>query len=208
MKIDEILSSARVIPVLDVADPETVAPLAKALQAGGLRVAELTLRAEHALQDITVMKDAAAKLTIGMGTIRSIDDIDRSISAGADFLASPGASPSLLAAMAGAQIPALPGVATASEAMIAFEAGFRHMKFFPTEAAGGISYLQALAGPLPDIRFCPTGGVSAENAPAYLALPNVTCVGGSWIASREMVAKGDWEGIERAAARAASIGRR
>jgi len=137
--------------------------------------------------------------------VRRADDIARSMDAGAEFLVSPGASATLLDALASSHAPALPGVATASEAMTAADAGFDAMKFFPAEPAGGVPYLKALAGPLPSILFCPTGGISAEKAPDYLALANVACVGGSWIATRAMIRAGDWKAIEANARRAEAL---
>ena len=203
MRIDDILNAASVIPVLEVERVEDAAPLARALAAGGLTVVELTLRTPAAIGALGEMKRAAPSLVVGMGTIRSAGDVDKSLAAGADFLVSPGASAALLRAMAGA--PALPGVATASEAMTAQEAGYRAVKFFPAEPAGGAAYLKSLAGPLPDILFCPTGGIGPERAPAYFALPNVACVGGSWIATKAMIAAGDLAGIEKNAATAAAL---
>lgn len=203
MRIDDILAAASVIPVLEVERVEDAAPLARALAAGGLGVVELTLRTAAALDALGAMKCAAPALIVGMGTIRSSDDAARSLAAGADFLVSPGASVTLLRALAPA--PSLPGVATASEAMTAYEGGFRAMKFFPAEPAGGAAYLKSLAGPLPDIVFCPTGGITPELAATYFALPNVACVGGTWIATRAMIARGDWAGIEANAARAAAL---
>ncbi len=203
MRIDDIMAAASVIPVLEVERLEDAAPLARALAAGGLIVVELTLRTAAALAALGEMKRAAPALIVGMGTIRTIGDVERSLAAGADFLVSPGASVGLLAALRAA--PALPGVATASEAMTAAEAGFRAMKFFPAEPAGGAAYLKSLAGPLPDLRFCPTGGISAERAGDYFALPNVPCVGGTWIATRAMVAARDWAGVEANARKAAAL---
>jgi 2-dehydro-3-deoxyphosphogluconate aldolase / (4S)-4-hydroxy-2-oxoglutarate aldolase len=203
MRIDDILRAASVIPVLELDRIEDAAPLARALAAGGLKVVELTLRTAAALDALAEMKRAAPALIVGMGTIRTDEDIERSLAAGADFLVSPGASEALLRAMSVA--PALPGVATASEAMKAHEAGYRAMKFFPAEPAGGAAYLKSLAGPLPDLRFCPTGGIGPERVPDYFALANVPCVGGSWIATRAMIAAGDWAGIEANAARAAAL---
>lgn len=205
MKIGEILKAASVIPVLELDRPDDAAPLAMALANGGLTVVELTLRTAAALDGVSAMKRSAPSLVIGMGSIRTEKDIENSIRAGAEFLVSPGAGPQLLSAMARSGAPALPGVATASEAMGAAEAGFEAMKFFPAEPAGGIPYLKAISGPLPSIMFCPTGGISAEKAPDYLALPNVACVGGSWIATRAMIAAGDWKAIEANARRAAGI---
>ncbi len=205
MKIDDILKAARIIPVLEVQELANAAPLARALAAGGLRVVELTLRTACAIDAVKAMQDAAPDLIVGMGTVRSPGDVEASAKAGAAFLVSPGATPQLLAAMREAEAPGLPGVATASEAMTAFAAGFRAMKFFPAEPAGGIDYLKSLAGPLPDIFFCPTGGIGAEKAADYLALANVACVGGSWIATKEMIARGDWAAIEARAKSAAAI---
>ncbi len=203
MRIEEVMDAASVIPVLEVERLADAAPLAKALAAGGLRVVELTLRTTCALEAMAEMKRAAPSLLVGMGTIRSGADVERSLAAGADFLVSPGATPELLAAMRAG--PALPGVATASEAMAAADAGYRALKFFPAEPAGGIAYLISLAGPLPDIRFCPTGGIGADGAADYLRLENVACVGGSWVATKPMISAGDWNGVEQNARRATSL---
>lgn len=205
MKIHQILAKATVIPVLELDRLEDAAPLARALAAGGLQVIELTLRTEAALAAIAAMKSAAPSLVVGMGSIRNADDVVRSIDAGAEFLVSPGASPSLLEAFASSSTPALPGVATVSEAMAAREIGIMSMKLFPAEAAGGVAWLRAVSGPLPDIVFCPTGGVTPETAPHYLALANVACVGGSWIAPRVMIRAGDWSGVESNARSAACL---
>lgn len=207
MRIEDVLVAASVIPVLEIDHLASAAPLAEALAAGGLRVIELTLRTDCALEAIGVMQKAAPSLIIGMGTIRSADDVRQSRDAGAAFLVSPGATPALLAAMRDA--PALPGIATASEAMAAREAGFRALKFFPAEPAGGVAYLKSLAGPLPDLVFCPTGGIDAARAAEYFAAPNVACVGGSWIAPRRSIAEGDFAAItERARAAHALRGAR
>jgi 2-dehydro-3-deoxyphosphogluconate aldolase/(4S)-4-hydroxy-2-oxoglutarate aldolase len=203
MRIEEIMDAASVIPVLEVERLADAAPLANALAAGGLRVVELTLRTACALEAMAEMRRAAPSLLVGMGTIRTGADVDRSLAAGADFLVSPGATPELLAAMHAG--PALPGVATASEAMTAADAGYRALKFFPAEPAGGIAYLKSLAGPLPGIRFCPTGGIGADRAADYLKLPNVACIGGSWIATKPMISAGDWCVIEKNARLAAAL---
>ena len=207
MQIDNVLAQANVIPVLEVADLKSAQPLAKALAAGGLKVIELTLRTECALDALSAMKDVAPGLIVGMGTVRTEDDVKKSTDAGADFLVSPGAGSALLTALAASGAPSLPGVATASEAMTAYDAGFKAMKFFPAEPAGGIAYLKSLAGPLPGIVFCPTGGIGADKAAEYLALPNVACVGGSWIASKQMIAAGDWTAVEHNAKRASALKR-
>lgn len=208
MKIEDILAAATVIPVLEVSALDNAAPLAKALNAGGVRVVELTLRTTCAFDAISEMQQAAPDLIVGMGTIRTAADVRNSVDAGAAFLVSPGASLSLLDALSSAGAPTMPGVATASEAMTAYEAGFRAQKFFPAECAGGTAYIKSLSGPLPDIAFCPTGGIGEKRAPEYLALPNVACVGGSWIATKTMITENDWETISANARRAASMGSR
>jgi 2-dehydro-3-deoxyphosphogluconate aldolase/(4S)-4-hydroxy-2-oxoglutarate aldolase len=205
MTIRDILGQASVIPVLELERLEDAAPVAQALAAGGLKVVELTLRTKAALPAVAAMKDAAPILIVGMGSILKTEDVSRSLDAGADFLVSPGATAYLLEALERSGAPALPGVATASEAMAAREAGFEAMKFFPAEPAGGVAYLKAIAGPLPSLLFCPTGGIDAEKAPDYLALPNVACVGGSWIATRTMIAAGDWKSVEMNARRASAM---
>ncbi len=205
MTIRDILARASVIPVLELDRLEDAAPLGAALAAGGMSVIELTLRTDAALAAVAAMKKAAPSLIIGMGSVRKPDDIARSIDAGAEFLVSPGASATLLEALARSKAPALPGVATASEAMTAGDAGFEAMKFFPAEPAGGVPYLKAISGPLPSILFCPTGGISAKKAPDYLALSNVACVGGSWIATRAMIRAADWKSVEINARRASSL---
>lgn len=205
MHIDDIMRAASVIPVLEVANLDTAAPLAKALAAGGLRVVELTLRTSCALEALAAMREAAPDLVVGMGTVRTQEDVERSLGAGAAFLVSPGADAGLIAALARSGAPVLPGVATASEAMTVAAAGLCAMKFFPAEPAGGVPYLKSLAGPLPDLVFCPTGGISADRAPDYLALPNVACVGGSWIATRAMIQNGDWDSVTENARRAAGM---
>lgn len=193
--VNTIFEAASVIPVLTVERIADAVPLAEALYSGGLKVIEMTLRTDDALAIMKEMKSACPDLLVGMGTIRSTSQIDASVEAGADFLVSPGLTPELGAAMIASGCAALPGVATAGEAMRAFDQGFRGLKFFPAEAAGGIDYLKSLSGPLPDLRFCPTGGISKDKAADYLALPNVGCVGGSWIAPSSLIKAGDWQAI-------------
>ena len=202
---DSLADAASVIPVLTVSEVGHAAPLARALGAGGLRVIEVTWRTAAALDVLKAMKAAEPEMIVGMGTIRTPEQAARSVEAGADFLVSPGLTPRLVPALLECGVPALPGVATPGEAMAAAEAGFELLKFFPAEQAGGLDYLKSLHGPLPDIRFCPTGSITRERAPDYLALPNVVCVGGSWIAPKTMVEGGDWAGIEANAAAAAAM---
>jgi 2-dehydro-3-deoxyphosphogluconate aldolase/(4S)-4-hydroxy-2-oxoglutarate aldolase len=204
--IDEFIASATVIPVLTVDDLDHAAPLARALKAGGLRVVEMTWRTPVAMDVLRAMKAAEPELIIGMGTIRTPAQVTECAACGVDFLVSPGLTPDLQHALLDCGLLALPGVASASEAMAAVEAGFELLKFFPAEQAGGRAYLKSLHGPLPDIRFCPTGSITPELAPDYQALPNVVCVGGSWVATPAMMAAGDWAGIEANARRAAGMG--
>lgn len=207
MKIKEIASLASVIPVIEIDAIERAAPLASALAKGGLRIVELTMRSDCACAAISEMKASAPSLIVGMGTVKTKTDIQEAADHGADFLVTPGASAQLLKALVACGVPALPGVATGSEAMAAYEAGFHMMKFFPAEAAGGIPYLKSLAGPFAEFRFCPTGGISHARAPDYLALPNVECVGGSWIASKKLIASKNWSEIESNARKAAALSR-
>lgn len=196
--LDLLTAAARtapIVPVLVVSDVESAAPLAGALVEGGLRIAEVTLRTSSGLAVIESMKAAQPDLIVGAGTVLTGEDVRNSVDAGADFLVSPGMSPKLLEAIADYRKIAIPGVATASEAMARSEEGFEMLKLFPAAIAGGVAALKAMSGPLPHLRFMPTGGVSADNASDYLALPNVVAVGGSWIATEKDVAARDWAGI-------------
>ncbi|WP_322865545.1 bifunctional 4-hydroxy-2-oxoglutarate aldolase/2-dehydro-3-deoxy-phosphogluconate aldolase [Aquicoccus sp. G2-2] len=192
---------APVIPVLTVEDAATAAALARALIAGGLRVLEVTLRSAAALDAIRAMAGVRGGI-VGAGTVLSPDDVQAAKAAGARFAVSPGATDALLAACEAASLPLLPGAATATEAMRLLERGYSTQKFFPAQASGGAAALKALGAPLPQISFCPTGGVSFDNAAAYLALPNVPCVGGSWVAPKAAIKAGDWPEITRLAAQA------
>jgi 2-dehydro-3-deoxyphosphogluconate aldolase/(4S)-4-hydroxy-2-oxoglutarate aldolase len=200
-----ILSAAPVVPVLTVEDWTSAVPLARALVAGGLPAIEITLRTPAALKAIRAVAAEVEGALAGAGTVLSRAQLEEAAEAGARFAVSPGASPGLLAAAAGSALPLLPGAATASEAMALLELGYSLQKFFPAEAAGGPAVLKALAAPLPGVRFCPTGGIDAKNARAYLSLPNVVCVGGSWVAPREAVETSDWGRIEALAREAAAL---
>lgn len=206
--LEAVIYAASVIPVLAVKRLGDAAPLARALAAGGLKVIELTLRTEVALDAMKAMQDAAPELLVGMGTVRTPEDAAKSAREGAAFLVSPGLTPALGEAMLATGLACLPGVATAGEAMAAREQGFEVLKFFPAEPAGGVAYLKALAGPLPDVRFCPTGSISRERAPDYLALANVVCVGGSWIATTADIDAGNWAAITANARAAEAMKRR
>lgn len=198
------LMLAPVIPVIILDDVSKARPLAEALVAGGLPVLEVTLRTPHALQVIEEMAKVAGAV-VGSGTVRSPLQMGHSVDAGATFMVSPGASPRLLEAADGFSIPLLPGIASPTEAMAASERGYSILKFFPAEAMGGAPVLKAFASPLSDIMFCPTGGVTLQNAPTYLALPNVICVGGSWIMPADALEAGDFKRIETLAREAAAL---
>ena len=199
-----VLRRAPVVPVLIIDRLEDARPLAEALVKGGLPALEVTLRTPVALEAIRIMSDVAGGV-VGAGTILDAAQAREAVAAGAKFLVSPGSTPAVLDAALDLDVPILPGVATASEAMMVREKGFRVMKFFPAGPAGGPTYLKALASPLADVTFCPTGGVTPENARDYLKLPNVVCVGGSWVAPADALKAGDWARVEALAREAAAI---
>jgi 2-dehydro-3-deoxyphosphogluconate aldolase / (4S)-4-hydroxy-2-oxoglutarate aldolase len=202
-----IMTLAPVIPVLTVASVEDGLAQAKALVAGGLHAIEVTLRTPSALAAIRAIAKSVPDAVVGAGTIVSADQIEEAVAAGARFLVSPGAPPSLARAAAQAPVPFLPGCATASEAMALRELGFRALKLFPAEAAGGARLIASLAAPLPDLRFCPTGGIDLAKAPEYLKLPNVPCVGGSWMLPKAALGRGDYSEVEKLAREAAGLKR-
>jgi 2-dehydro-3-deoxyphosphogluconate aldolase/(4S)-4-hydroxy-2-oxoglutarate aldolase len=189
-----------VVPVVVLDDLAAAVPLAQALAAGGVPVVELTLRTPVALEAIRRITEEVPEVLVGAGTVVSPGQAKQAADAGAQFLVSPGATPRLLDEMADTGLPHLPGVATASEAIGVLERGLTEMKLFPAESCGGVGLLSALASPLPQARFCPTGGISPATARDYLALPNVGCVGGSWVTPAATVAAGDWEAVRRLAA--------
>ncbi|CAB4686820.1 MAG: bifunctional 4-hydroxy-2-oxoglutarate aldolase/2-dehydro-3-deoxy-phosphogluconate aldolase [Actinobacteria bacterium] len=200
---DSILDVSPVIPVVVVDDLAAAVPIARALVAGGVPVIELTLRTPVALDAIRAIAAEVPEILVGAGTVLTPAHAAAAARAGAQFLVSPGATPDLYAALRDSGLPSLPGTATVSEVLGALEAGFSELKFFPAEASGGTAYLSSLTTVVPGARFCPTGGITAGSAAAYLALPNVACVGGSWLTPKDAVARGAWHEIE-AAARAAS----
>jgi 2-dehydro-3-deoxyphosphogluconate aldolase/(4S)-4-hydroxy-2-oxoglutarate aldolase len=200
----EICNLAPVIPVLVVEDAAYAVPLAEALVAGGLPALEVTLRTPAALDVIRAMASVEGGV-VGAGTLLTPDDVRAAKAAGARFGVSPGITDTLVAACEAEDLPLLGGIATVGEAMAMLERGYDVCKFFPAEANGGAKALKAFAGPLPQMNFCPTGGVTPQNATDYLALPNVLCVGGSWIASNDLVKAGDWSGIEERARVAAGL---
>ena len=201
-----LLSLVPVVPVVVLDDLAHAVPVARSLVAGGLPVIELTLRTPVALDAIAAIAEEVPEILVGAGTITSPELVARAVDAGAQFLVSPGTTPVLLRELAGSGVPFLPGTATVSEAMAVLEAGFSEMKFFPAEASGGAAYLSSLASPLPAARFCPTGGITAASAPAYLSLPNVGCVGGSWLTPADALAAGDWDRVTALAREAAALG--
>ncbi|MFD3686910.1 bifunctional 4-hydroxy-2-oxoglutarate aldolase/2-dehydro-3-deoxy-phosphogluconate aldolase [Nocardiopsis sp. NPDC058631] len=201
----DIFDLAPVMPVVVVSDAETAVPLARALVAGGLPGIEVTLRTPAALEAIERIAAEVPEAVVGAGTVVTPQQARAAADAGARFLVSPGCTAALASAMADTGLPFLPGVATVSEAMDLLERGLSAMKFFPAEASGGAAFLKSLSGPLPQVRFCPTGGITVGSAPDYLALPNVGCVGGSWLTPAGLVTAGDWDGVTRLAKEAAAL---
>jgi 2-dehydro-3-deoxyphosphogluconate aldolase/(4S)-4-hydroxy-2-oxoglutarate aldolase len=205
MEIGEVVGRGPVIPVIVLDSEDVAVPLARALVAGGLTVLEVTLRTPAALGGIERIAAEVPEAVVGAGTVVQPGDAAAAVKAGARFLVSPGSTPSLLTAFGDIGVPALPGAATASEVLALAELGYRHVKFFPAEPAGGVPYLKSLAGPLPGVQFCPTGGITAESAPGYLALPNVGCVGGSWMLPVSLLVHRDWQTIAQLASDAAAL---
>ncbi|NLU71727.1 bifunctional 4-hydroxy-2-oxoglutarate aldolase/2-dehydro-3-deoxy-phosphogluconate aldolase [Streptomyces sp. HNM0575] len=200
-----LLDLAPVIPVVVLDDAADAVPLARALVAGGLPVVEVTLRTPAAGDAIRAVAAEVPEAVVGAGTVLTPAQARESVDAGAGFLVSPGWTERLLESMLGCGVPVLPGVSTASEAIGLLERGVTEMKFFPAEAAGGVAYLRSLASPLPRARFCPTGGIDEKRAPGYLALPNVGCVGGTWMVPGEAIAARDWPRVQRLAEGAAAL---
>jgi 2-dehydro-3-deoxyphosphogluconate aldolase/(4S)-4-hydroxy-2-oxoglutarate aldolase len=205
MTLLEIMRASPVIPVIAIDDINQAVPLAKALVAGGIRVLEVTLRTPHGLPAIRAMAEQVPEAIVGVGTLTQPDEFAAAREAGAVFGVSPGLTPSLIDAARKSGLPLLPGVMTPSEVMTAREAGYRQLKLFPAVPAGGVGMLNAIAGPLPDVMFCPTGGVSQENAAQFLACKNVACVGGSWLTPQDAMQAGDWARITRLAAAASAL---
>jgi 2-dehydro-3-deoxyphosphogluconate aldolase/(4S)-4-hydroxy-2-oxoglutarate aldolase len=200
-----LLGGQPVIPVLKVKDAADAVPLARALAAGGLRMIEITLRTKDALEAIRRVAGEVEEAIVGAGTVLDPKQFAEAAAAGSKFIVSPGVTASLIAAQGDSEVPLLPGAITPGEVMMALEAGISFQKFFPAEQAGGTVFLRSLASPLAAVRFCPTGGISALNAPEYLAVPNVVCVGGSWVAPDEMIREGKWDMIESLARQASEL---
>lgn len=196
------LDVSPVIPVVVIDDPAHAVPLARALVAGGVSIIEVTLRTPRALDAVAAIATEVPEIALGVGSLLTASDVDQALTAGAEFLVSPGASPALLDSLVAAAVPVLPGVATVSEVLTALDRGLTELKFFPAGPAGGPAYLAAVGGPVPQVRFCPTGGVTPDNLRDYLAVPGVAAVGGTWLAPRASIAAEDWAGI---AAQAAAV---
>ncbi|MGF0539191.1 2-dehydro-3-deoxy-phosphogluconate aldolase [Agrobacterium sp. ES01] len=204
-KLLSVLKLQPVVPVLIIEDAAKAVPLARALVAGGLKAIEITMRTEAALEAVRLVANEVEGAVAGAGTILNAAHYEAAVAAGSQFIVSPGTTHELLDAARKSDIPLLPGAATASEVMALREEGYRVLKFFPAEQAGGAAYLKSLSSPLAGTVFCPTGGISLKNARDYLSLPNVICVGGSWVAPKELVDAGDWAGITKLAAEAAAL---
>ncbi|HHW76593.1 MAG TPA: bifunctional 4-hydroxy-2-oxoglutarate aldolase/2-dehydro-3-deoxy-phosphogluconate aldolase [Xanthomonadaceae bacterium] len=205
MNVLEVMRIGPVIPVIVIDELAQAVPLARALVAGGVRVLEVTLRTAPALEAIRRIAREVPDAIVGVGTLTRPQDFKDALDAGARFGVSPGLTPAMIQAAHETKLPLLPGVMTPSDVIAARLAGFSELKLFPAQQAGGIGMLKALGGPFPDVTFCPTGGVSAENAPDFLALPNVACVGGSWLAPKAAVNAGDWDRITALAKEASAL---
>ena len=205
--IAAIAARAPVIPVLTIERLADAVPLARSLVKGGLPVLEITFRTGVAVEALAAIARAVPEAIVGAGTVLDERQLRQAIDAGARFGVSPGCTAALAQAVTASGLPFLPGVQTVSEALAAREHGFSLLKFFPADTAGGTGWLKAVAAPLAGLRFCPTGGIGLSTAPAYLALANVACVGGSWVAPRDAVAAGDWSRVEQLASQAAALKR-
>jgi 2-dehydro-3-deoxyphosphogluconate aldolase/(4S)-4-hydroxy-2-oxoglutarate aldolase len=207
MTLLEIMRASPVIPVIAIDDIKQAVPLARALVAGGIRVLEITLRTVQGLDAIRAIAAEVPDAIVGVGTLTQGEEFAAARDAGAVFGVSPGLTPALIAAAKSSGLPLLPGVMTPSEVMVAREAGFRQLKLFPAVPAGGIGMLNAIGGPLSDVIFCPTGGVSQDNAAQFLACKNVACVGGSWLTPKDAMQAGDWAWITELALAASALRR-
>jgi 2-dehydro-3-deoxyphosphogluconate aldolase / (4S)-4-hydroxy-2-oxoglutarate aldolase len=205
MNVLEVMRVGPVIPVIIIDDARQAVPLARALIEGGVRVLEVTLRTPAALEAIRAIAADVPEAIVGVGTLSRAEDFASARAAGALFGVSPGLTPALIEAARASGLPLLPGTMTPSEVIAARAAGFAQLKLFPAQQAGGIGMLKALGSPFPDVIFCPTGGVTPETAPDFLALPNVACVGGSWLTPKDLVAKGEWGRITELAREAAAL---
>ncbi len=204
-KIDDIFHNIPVIPVLSLNNFDDSIGVAKALINGGLNVLEVTLRTDYGLQAIRELKQAFPEAIIGAGTVKTPAQFESAVEAGADFILSPGHTMELLKLASESDIPTIPGISTPSEAMLAMEFGFNRLKFFPAEALGGVNFLRSLSGPFPQFKFCPTGGITINNASQYLSLSNVFCVGGTWLTPNKLIELKKWKDIETLAVEASTL---
>ncbi|KNC20134.1 keto-deoxy-phosphogluconate aldolase [Arthrobacter sp. RIT-PI-e] len=203
----QLFEVSPVIPVVTIEDPADAVPLAQALLDGGIRIIELTLRTDSALESLRRISTEVPDILIGAGTILSPSQADAAIAAGAQFLVSPGTTPALLDHLLAQSVPVLPGVATVSEILTVLERGITTLKFFPAAQAGGQAYLKSVGAPIPQARFCPTGGITLATAPDFLALPNVACIGGSWLTPMDAVQEKNWQYITDLSREAMTLGR-
>ncbi|MBT5407767.1 MAG: bifunctional 4-hydroxy-2-oxoglutarate aldolase/2-dehydro-3-deoxy-phosphogluconate aldolase [Gammaproteobacteria bacterium] len=204
-KIDDICNNVPVIPALSLNNLTDSICIAKALINGGLNVLEVTLRTDYGLQAIRELKHAFPEAIIGAGTVTTSAQFESAVEVGADFILSPGHTRELLKLASESNTPTIPGISTPSEAMLAIEFGFNRLKLFPAEALGGVNFLRALNGPFPQLKFCPTGGITINNVSQYLSLSNVFCVGGTWLTPNKLIELKKWKGIELLAVEAASL---
>ncbi len=207
LNIEDLLRIGPVMPLVTLEDASVAEEVARALVRAGVRIMEVALRTPAALRAIEALARRVPEIRVGAGTVRTVKDLRAAVAAGAAFAVSPGATPSLLDAARRESIPYLPAIASASELMVGFEAGYRCFKFFPAGPAGGPAFLEALAGPFPEARFCPTGGITARTLRSYLEVRSVLCVGGSWITPASALAQRDWKRIERLARTALAAAR-
>lgn len=205
IQIDELCAKAKILPVITIAREQDVLPLADALAAGGMTALEITLRSAFGLGAIRILREQRPELCVGAGTILDRHQLAAAEEAGSQFIVTPGSTQDLLQAAVDSPLPLLPGVSSASEIMIGYALGYRRFKLFPAEISGGVAAIKALGGPFNEVRFCPTGGVNADNLKKYMALPNVMCVGGTWMIDNEWVKNGDWNRITEATAEAMAL---
>lgn len=204
-RIDQICTQARILPVITIAREQDILPLADALAAGGIRTLEVTLRSEHGLKAIRVLREQRPELCIGAGTVLDRKTFAAVEAAGAQFVVTPGVTQGVLEAGVDSDIPLLPGISTPSELMMGYELGYRRFKLFPAEISGGVAAIKAYGGPFGDVRFCPTGGVNLNNVQSYMALPNVMCVGGTWMLDSGWIRNQEWSRITECSAEAIAL---
>ena len=204
-RIDAICDQARILPIITIARGADILPLADALAAGGIRTLEVTLRSEHGLKAIKVLREQRPELCVGAGTVLDRSQFEAVEEAGAQFVVTPGVTREILQAGVDSDIPLLPGISTPSEIMMGYALGYRRFKLFPAEISGGIAAIKAYAGPFADVRFCPTGGVRPDNLLSYMSLPNVMCVGGTWMLDSGWIKNGDWAAGEKCSAEAMAL---